>query len=144
MVTLEAIQILSCPSSINFIFLTFVFKELGKVGLNFYFNVLGHLNNFSIPSYTHKLFIFQKGPPPPKVCNSYYLLWCWVPSFPHLSIHSVALVSAFVQVWCWLGGKLHSHSCLSFGWCAETYGYHSNTKGSSQTTETFPLALKMW
>ena len=59
MVTFEAIQIISCPS---FIFLTIVFKELGKVDLNFYFNVLGHLNNFSVPSHTQKLFLSLKAP----------------------------------------------------------------------------------
>lgn len=59
MISLE--DILNHPSYADFIILTFVFKELGKVDLNFLL-MLCHLNNFSIPSHTCGLLIFQKNP----------------------------------------------------------------------------------
>lgn len=93
MVTLEAIQILNCPSFTNFIFLTFVFKKLGKVDLNFCFNMLGHLNNFSIPSHTYRLFVFLKNP-----IKSVMIVICsdaeWT-AFPCLSIHSMTVSECF-------------------------------------------------
>lgn len=68
-------------------------RNLGKVNLNFFFGILGHLNNLSIPSHTY-IFSFLKGSP--KIYNNYhYLPWCWVPSFPLLSIHSMTTSECF-------------------------------------------------
>lgn len=58
MVTLEAIQIYQLPKSLLILFfLSFVFKELGKVGQNSFFLILGHLN-FQFPHTHTMVFIF--------------------------------------------------------------------------------------
>lgn len=65
MVTLENIQILNCLKFTNFIFLlntNLGFQELGKVGLDFWFTVLGQSKQF-FSSLTYRLLVVSKGCP---------------------------------------------------------------------------------